>query len=66
MKLKKFLRLINEEVTKNPDLLNATVVYAIDNEGNAFHKVKTTATPGNFRGSNFDITNDNPDAICIN
>lgn len=66
MKLKKFLKLINEAVEKNPELLKATVVYSIDEEGNAFHKVEVTATPGIYKGGDFDLSYENVNAICIN
>lgn len=66
MKVKKFLKELNKLVKENPELLEAKVVYAIDDEGNAFHKVKTTGTVGAYVKGNFYIGEDPKNAVCIN
>jgi hypothetical protein len=46
MKFKKWLEIANEMAKERPELLEAEVVAASDDEGNSFNTVHFTPTPG--------------------
>jgi hypothetical protein len=58
MKLSEYIKTLQEIITKCPELGEMEAVYSIDDEGNAFHSVHCTGTPGNFRASNWEFTSE--------
>ena len=77
MKLNEFLDNINKMVENDPNLLELTVVTAIDSEGNGFEEVYYTPSPGVYIKREFHQLNDDEEddygytvddinAICIN
>jgi len=71
MKLKDYLKNINELVKENKELLELDVVYASDDEGNYFDKVKFTPCIGTYESGSFitfkeDSHKGDLNAICIN
>jgi hypothetical protein len=66
MKLKKYIKILNELVYKNPELLEANVVYSIDEEGNNYNKVYFGPSTGHYKKGDFDQESKDINAICIN
>jgi hypothetical protein len=74
MTLQEYINGLLELVKENPSTADMKVVYAIDDEGNAFHSVGNTPTLGIFEDNEFhqpnDEDNDDEDfefnADCIN
>lgn len=71
MKLKDFLKNINELVKQNKELLELEVVYSVDDEGNEFNKIIFTPTIGTYEDGEFiafkeDSHRGDLNAICIN
>ena len=56
MTLKEYAQRINELAEKHPDAL---VVYAIDDEGNAFHPVHTVGALGFYNAANQQFYSEN-------
>lgn len=72
MKLKEYINNLTKELEKYPDL---DVVYAIDSEGNRFHKVSFSPSIGHYNKNDFtqienfedyQLTEKDINAICIN
>lgn len=68
MKLRKYIKHLKKLVKKYPELLDKKVIYSIDDEGNSFHRVCNTPTPGKFKKGDFDyeVERDNFNSVCIN
>lgn len=71
MKLKEFLKNIEEMVKQDKSLLELDVIYSKDDEGNGFQEVGMEPSLGNFDGEDFyQNANEESDfeinAICIN
>jgi hypothetical protein len=75
MKLKHFLTQIDDLITRHPELLDAEVVYAVDDEGNRFEPVVHPPSFGEFDASfgefnektgEFEICETKIPAVCIN
>lgn len=73
MKLKDWLKSLNEQVTENPEILEYDVVYSSDDEGNNFDFVHYNPTVGEFKEEEFgrgyyafNSDSVNKNAICIN
>jgi len=71
MKLKDYLKNINELVKQNKELLELDVVYSVDDEGNNFSKVIFTPCIGTYESGSFlefeeDSHKGDLNAICIN
>jgi hypothetical protein len=66
MKLKKYIKILNELVEKNPELLEAKVIYSIDDEGNNYNHVNFGPSPGHYDDGDFDQESKDINAICIN
>ena len=67
MTLKKYLSYINKIVKKYPEALKMVVVYAIDDEGNSFHKVPYEPSIGRYEDNEFDgDSSKEHNAICVN
>lgn len=71
MKLKDYLNHLNSLVEQNKELLELDVVYAGDDEGNYFDKVKFTPCIGKYESGSFitfreDSHKGDLNAICIN
>ena len=66
MKLKKYIKILNELVEKNPELLEAKVIYSIDDEGNAYNHVNFGPSTGHYDDGDFDQESEDINAICIN
>lgn len=76
MKLKEYLNNLNKLVKNNPELLDYTVVYSKDDEGNGFNEIYYDATIGKFDEDEFlelgydmeeyIIEEKDCNAICIN
>ena len=67
MTLDEFLLNINDLVDENPDILDCTVIYSIDDEGNAFHKVLFEPTLGFYDNDQGEFDADHTvNSICIN
>ena len=81
MNLKTYIENLQKFAKENPDLLEATVVYSRDDEGNGFQEVHYTPDAGIYEDRDF-IPRDNieeegaeeygleenwkPNAVCIN
>lgn len=63
MTLKEYSQQLSKLAKKHPD---AKVVYAIDDEGNAFSEVTFSPTPGSFDGHDFDDSSNKINSVCIN
>ena len=50
MTLKEYIEGLQELIEARPELAEATAVYAVDPEGNAYHKVHYTGAPGWYDG----------------
>lgn len=57
MKLKQYIKNLNEMVEANPSALEMTVVYSVDDEGNDYDTVKYAPSL---------MTHEGEQAICIN
>lgn len=66
MTLKQYADLINQFVKQNPEALEFDVIFACDDEGNNYEKVVCAVSKGYFSGWEYDMNNDNPNAVCIN
>jgi hypothetical protein len=76
MKFREYLAQLNEIATKNPETLDLDVVTADDDEGNSYSRVSYSPTIGHlndeeeFIGADsfeeWDLNNDDTNAICIN
>lgn len=69
MTLEKYLTALNELVQNDPELLKCIVVYAKDDEGNAFNPVEYEPTIGYYHEDGTFETGtggDDPNALCIN
>jgi len=79
MKLKDYAKRLNEILNESPENGELEVVYAIDDEGNAFHSVWSEPTIGYHGDNDFMSIEDakdpyfegqydkkKPNAICIN
>jgi hypothetical protein len=71
VKLKEYLDKINAKVAENPEILNYSLVYSKDDEGNGFKKVFYPPSIGYYDSCDGEFvgTEDNelvPNAICIN
>jgi hypothetical protein len=68
MKLKHFLTQIDDLITRHPELLDAEVIYACDDEGNHFDSVVYSPTFGYFdeETGEFNAERDIFTDICIN
>lgn len=53
MKLKEYLKNLNEQVAKDPSLLELDLIYSSDDEGNHFNRVYFTASVGFCDGEDF-------------
>ena len=74
MKLREYLKDLNERVKETPSLLDAIVIHSIDEEGNWFQMVHFHAAPCKIEQENsviisdveFDVPENECNAICIN
>jgi len=66
MTLRRFLKQLNDLVDANPSFEELQVVSASDDEGNAFNEVIYEPALGNFEDDEFENTDIEPNAICIN
>lgn len=67
MKLRDFLLQINKIVEEDPKNLELEVIYSIDDEGNAFHKIAFTPSLGYYDNDLGEFDQDHyVNAICIN
>lgn len=66
MKLKEYIESLNDLIKENPELLEAEVIYSIDEEGNAYNEVYFGPSTGNYSNGDFDQESENINAICIN
>lgn len=73
MKLKQYVKHLNELLESNPEYAELSVVYATDGEGNYFHPVNNLATPAYSEEPDsyyldvmFDEYDDEPNLIVIN
>lgn len=78
MKLKEYLKKIQEAVKENPSILEMEVIYSADDEGNAYQKVHNEPTPCQIEDINEyflemvgfeddeEIATEDCNAICIN
>ena len=71
MKLKDFLKNINELVKQNKELLELEVVYSVDDEGNEFQKVVFSPSIGTYEDGEFMVFEEDShkgdlNVICIN
>ena len=63
MKLKDYIQKLQEIADNNPNL---TVVYAADDEGNAFKEVYFDPSYGHFDGKDFANNGKKINAVCVN
>ena len=76
MTLKEYIRNLNNLVKENPGALDLEVIYSIDDEGNAFHKVHIEPTigyldeDGGFKSieqfEDWDRDDSDVNSVCIN
>lgn len=72
MTFKEYLAGLNQLLKKRPELANATVVYAADDEGNSFHEANCNGTVWKYDELSLSfITEDDEsfdwvNAVCIN
>lgn len=74
MTLQQYINGLLELVKENPSTADMKVIYAIDDEGNAFHAVGNEPSLGYFENNEFsqpDCENEDDDdfefnAVCIN
>lgn len=74
MKFGEYLENLQELLEEHPELVNAEVIYSIDDEGNDYKHVHWGPTPGNYSCRDFvsesDIEDDESDlpinAVLIN
>jgi len=66
MKLKEYIKNLQNLVDENPEAANYKVVYGIDSEGNGFDTVHHTPSLGNFKDGEFDQESKNKNVVCIN
>jgi len=72
MKFKEYLDQLNQLGADNPQVLELTVVYSKDEEGNGFNELHYTPTVGHFDGEyNGEFTDEleedqEVNAICVN
>ena len=75
MKLKEFIKQLEELVEKNPEYREFEVVYSVDDEGNQYFPVEYEPSIGLYRDGefycshelkDFDLASEKPNSICIN
>jgi hypothetical protein len=66
MKLKQYLKQLNDLAKKHPEALEMDVVYSKDDEGNGFQHIYYAPNIGEFDGDDFDDESENKNAVCIN
>lgn len=66
MKLKQYLKQLNDLAKKHPEALEMDVVYSKDDEGNGFQNIHYAPNMGEFDGGDFDDESENKNAVCIN
>ena len=68
MTFNEYLKSCEDLIKENPEIGTFQVVYSIDDEGNAFHKVQFKPTVGEFTNNEFTDLSDamTPNAVCIN
>lgn len=76
MKFKEYVDQLNEFLEKHPEAADMITIYAIDDEGNAYHEAYFGPTMGVFDGGEFISGDDDEgmeeygydecDAVCIN
>lgn len=66
MTLRTYLRTLQQLALKDTTLLDKTVVYGVDDEGNRFNEVIFNPSTGHYDGDGFDGDNDEVNAVCIN
>ncbi len=59
MKLSEYLENLQELVRDRPELINAEVIYSIDDEGNDYKMVHYGPTPGNYYHLRGDFVTEN-------
>jgi hypothetical protein len=66
MKLKDYIKSLQNVIDEDPETADYKVVYAIDDEGNGFGLVGHSPTFGNYKDGEFDTEDENINSICIN
>ncbi len=66
MILRDYLKILNDIVINNPKALDLKVVTSDDDEGNHFTPVHYSPSLGLFEDNEFQPSDENPDAICLN
>lgn len=66
MKLKDYLKQLNDLVKENPEILTMEVITSKDDEGNGFNKVHYSPSFGHFDGDNYDSNSRKINAVCLN
>lgn len=67
MKLKDFLKTLNQLVEENPEYLKLEVITAIDDEGNGYNEILYDPTVGVLKDGELDMNPSLiPTVICVN
>jgi len=66
MKLKEYLEKLNKMVEETPMLLTLDVITSKDDEGNGYNQVHYEPTAGWFEDGDFDNTDTEINAVCVN
>ena len=66
MKLREYIEQLQKFAEANPETLDMDVIYSRDDEGNGFQEVHYAPSKGTYEGYEFDESDDNVNAVCIN
>jgi hypothetical protein len=67
MKLKEYIKHLNQIIKENPANADLEVIYSKDDEGNSYSSVNYLPTVGKFNFKHFEETETNKaNAVCIN
>jgi len=63
---KRFVKNLNVFLEKYPETANHQVIFAADNEGNAFYPIVYAPSRGHYEHLDFDTDAETSNAVCIN
>jgi hypothetical protein len=66
MKLKEYIEQLQKFAEMNPETLEMDVIYSRDDEGNGFQEVHYAPSKGFYEGYEFDESDEDVNAVCIN
>ena len=66
MKLREYIEQLQKFAEMNPETLDMDVIYSRDDEANGFQEVHYAPSKGTYEDYEFDESDDNVNAVCIN